>query len=278
MHRLLIACALFLCAARAQRSQNPSPMVEHTRAHTRLKEVLPPGRREKLELGTLFIPSGMKPTTVLFFFHGGTWLPELAGARNRMAVVSVQAGSGSATYARLFSEDDRFRTLLKEAEQKAGVRFTRVVLGGWSAGCGAVRQILRSPDAYARTSSVVLIDGIHTDYADGHSGPLESKLGTENLDVWITFAHDSIKGRKRAIITHSEIFPGTFASTTETADYLVRELDLKLRPVLKWGAMGTQQLSEARAGKFLLMGFAGNSAPDHVDQLHSLPAYLKLLR
>src|SRR5215813_8873967 len=38
----------------AQQSQNPSPMVEHTRAHPRLKEETPPGRREKLELGTLF--------------------------------------------------------------------------------------------------------------------------------------------------------------------------------------------------------------------------------
>jgi hypothetical protein len=42
--------------------------------------------------------------------------------------------------------------------------------------------------------------------------------------------------------------------------------------------MGLQQLSEARAGKFLVMGYAGNSAPDHVDQLHSLPEYLKLMR
>ncbi len=41
--------------------------------------------------------------------------------------------------------------------------------------------------------------------------------------------------------------------------------------------MGTQQLSEAKKGKFLLRGFAGNSAPDHVDQLHSLPDYLRWL-
>ena len=31
-------------------------------------------------------------------------------------------------------------------------------------------------------------------------------------------------------------------------------------------------------GLCLLMGYAGNSAPDHVDQLQSLPAYLKWLR
>ena len=68
------------------------------------------------------------------------------------------------------------------------------------------------------------------------------------------------------------------AKFKERTDYLVRELDLKRKAVLKWGPMGTQQLSEIRAGKFLLMGFAGNSAPDHVDELHSLPAYLKLLK
>jgi hypothetical protein len=38
--------------------------------------------------------------------------------------------------------------------------------------------------------------------------------------------------------------------------------------------MGLQQLSEARSGKFLLIGYAGNSAPDHVDQLHALPTLL----
>jgi hypothetical protein len=79
------------------------------------------------------------------------------------------------------------------------------------------------------------------------------------------------------IVTHTEIFPGTFASTTETADYLLKQLGVARTAVLKWGPMATQQLSESHAGSFLLMGFAGNSAPDHVDQLHALPEYLKML-
>src|ERR1700742_1309159 len=141
--RLLMACALLLSAARAQQPQNPSPMVEHTRAHRRLKEATPPGRHVKLEVGTLFIPAGVRPSTILFFFHGGTWLPEVAAAQNHIAVVSVQAGNGSGSYARLFEDQSRFMELLKEAETKAGYRFGRVILGGWSAGCGAVRQILR---------------------------------------------------------------------------------------------------------------------------------------
>jgi pimeloyl-ACP methyl ester carboxylesterase len=249
-------------------------MVEHTRAHPRLKEESPPGRREKLELGTLFVPAEFSGT-VLFFFHGGTWLPEVAAARNHMAVVSVQAGSGSGTYAKLFENPDRFLALLKEVETK--VAFNRVLLGGWSAGCGAVRQILRSPSSSDRVAGVVLIDGIHTDYSDGKPGPLESKIGTENLDVWAQIGRDAIAGKKRVVITHSEIFPGTFASTTETADYLLKLLGVTRTAVLKWGPMGTQQLSEAQSGRFLLMGFAGNTAPDHVDQLHSLPDYLGLM-
>ena len=202
----------------------------------------------------------------------------MAAAQNKVAVVTVQAGSGSGTYARLFDDPARFPALLKEAETKAGVRFGRVMLGGWSAGCGAIRQILKAPDSYARVDAALMIDGIHTDYVDGKPGPLESKIGGENLEIWQQLARDAIAGRKRAIVTHSEIFPGTFASTTETADYLLKQLNLARRPVLKWGPMGLQQLSEARAGKFLLIGYAGNSAPDHVDQLHSLPVYLKWLR
>ena len=261
-------------ASWGQMAQNPSPMVEHTRAHPRLKEEHPPGRREKLELGALYLPAG-RPRAILFFFHGGTWLPEVAAARHKVAVVTVQAGAGSGTYARLFEDPRRWPKLLAEAEAKAGAPFARVVLGGWSAGCGAVRQILRAPESYARAGGILCIDGIHSDYVDGKPGPLESKIGVESLAIWEQAARDAMAGRKRVLITHSEIFPGTFASTTETADYLLRQLGLPRRPVLKWGPMGLQQLGEAKSGSFLTMGFAGNSAPDHVDQLHALPSWVE---
>jgi len=285
MRAALVAMATALMAAGVSAQQNPSPMVEHTRAHTRLPEETPAGRREKLELGALFVPAELKtgradgaPPPVLFFFHGGTWLPEVAAARNRVALVSVQVGGVSETYGHLFDDPQRFPRLLAEAEAKAGGRFGRVMLGGWSAGCGAVRQILKAPDSYARVDAALLIDGIHTDYVDGRPGPLESKIGTANLEIWLRLARDALAGRKGVIVTHSEIFPGTFASTTETADYLAAQLERKPHALLKWGPMGLQQLSELRAGRFLLIGYAGNSAPDHVDQLHSLPVFLKWLR
>jgi hypothetical protein len=279
--RLLLTCALALGAVYGQQAQNPSPMVEHTRAHRRMAQESPPGRREELELGTLFVPAGLQLAgrpAILFFFHGGTWLPEVAASQNHVAVVTVQAGAGSATYTQLFNDPKRFLGLLREAESKTGARFGRVTLGGWSAGCGAIRQILQSPESYGRVDAVLLIDGMHTGYADAKPGPLESQIDTGNLQIWLQLGRDAMQSRKRAIVTHSEIFPGTFANTTETADYVVSQLGLERRAVLKWGPMGLQQLSEARAGRFRLIGYAGNSAPDHVDQLHSLPAFLKWLK
>ncbi len=158
------------------------------------------------------------------------------------------------------------------------MKFSPVTLTAWSAGYGAIREILRTPENYARIDRVLLIDGLHTGYVGGRPGPQESELETERLEIFLRFARHAVAGKKQMIVTHSEIFPGTFASTTETADWLLRQLDLKRRAVVKWGPMGTQQLSEVRAGKFLLVGYAGNSAPDQVDELHLLPEYLRWLK
>lgn len=281
MKAVVSSVLLYAVCLPAQQAQNPSPMVEHTRAHPRLEKLTPAGRREKLDLGTLFIPQKVKSKshpTLLFFFHGGDWLPELAASRQKnVAVVTVQAGAGSGTYVKLFSDPDRLLKLTAEAESKSGLKFGSIALGGWSAGCGAIREILKSPASYDRVSSVLCVDGIHTGYVNGKPGPKESAIETDNLANWTKLGRDAIGGKKRMVVTHSEIFPGTFASTTETADYLTEKWGLKPRSMAKWGPMKTQILSEVRQGKLLLVGFAGNSAPDHVDELHSLPEYLKWL-
>src|SRR5216110_1861887 len=99
-------------------------------------------------------------------------------------------------------------------------------------------------------------------------------LDTTNLVAFAAFAGAAMRGEKRFVVTHSEIFPGTFASTTETADYLLHALGLRRTPVLRWGPRGMQQLSEVRSGGFELLGFAGNTAPDHMDHFHGMPEFL----
>jgi hypothetical protein len=254
-------------------------MVEHTRRHERRTQTTPMGQRAPLAVGTLFLPASLKrrATLPLFIhFHGAPWLAETAAAElKNTAVITVQLGTGSSVYAKPFTQPQTFAELLAEAENKAGCKFAPLTLTAWSAGYGAIREILNVPENFARVERVLLLDGLHVSYVNGKPGPQESQLETDKLAVFLQFAREAVAGHKQFWLTHTEIFPGTYASTTETADWLLRQLKLTRRAVLQWGPMGTQQLSEVRQGGFTLSGFAGNSAPDHVDLLHALPDLLK---
>jgi hypothetical protein len=273
-------------------SQNPSPMIESTRAHERLTPRELPGVRRTFDgpLGKaveVWIPNALQPSDARLVVHflGAPWLPEYAASRleNTVAAV-VNLGAGSGIYDRAFSEPTAFDSLLAgitrevAASVRSDVRFRRVTLVGFSAGHGAIRAILRDSVHFSRIDAVLLLDGMHTSYMpEGTVLAAGGTLDTRNLDAFVRFARAAMRGEKRFLITHSEIFPGTFASTTETADYLLQALGLHRTPVLKWGPRGMQQLSEVRAGGFELLGFAGNSAPDHIDHLHGTPEFLEHL-
>ena len=136
-----------------------------------------------------------------------------------------------------------------------------------------MRALLRHhPDAI---DGVLLLDGLHTGYAP-EGTPLADGgcLEKSGLDSFLALAQRAIAGERSFLFTHSEVFPGTFASTTECADHLIGELGLRRTPVLCWGPLGMQQLSEVRQGRLAILGFAGNTAPDHVDHLHALFHFL----
>ncbi|PYO10317.1 MAG: hypothetical protein DMD30_03300 [Gemmatimonadetes bacterium] len=220
---------------------------------------------------------------VVVHFHGAAWLPEQAVAEigDHTVAAVVNLGTGSGAYDRAFADPAVFDSLLAGVtrEVKAAIgeaaRIGRVTLVGFSAGHGAVRAILRDPRHFARVDAVLLLDGMHTSYVpDGIVLAAGGALDTTNLVAFADFARAAVRGDKRFLITHSEIFPGTFASTTETADWLLRTLGLRRTPVLRWGPHGMQQLSEVRAGRFELFGFAGNTGPDHIDHLHAMPEFL----
>ena len=279
------AILLFLLypCARAQQPQQLSPMVEHTRPHPRLTQTITPGRQIKLDLGTLFIPEKLtnkKTPNLLLFFHGGDWLPQQAASQQKnLAVITIQAGNGSGTYTKLFEDPTRFLTLLTQAEQASNLHFNEVWLAGWSAGCGALRQILADPASYNRVHRVLCIDGVHACFltVTPTPGPADSQLVPEHLTSWLHFGQDALANKKRLLITHSEIFPGTYASTSETAVYLLNAWSITAKPVARFGPMQTQLLSEAKSNGLTVLGFAGNSAPDHIDQLQSLATYLHWL-
>ena len=273
-------------------SQNPSPMTESTRRHERLvqrdlageaRQFGGPGGRPV----ELRIPRRTdRSVDLVVHFHGAAWLAQQAVERAHPRAVSavLNLGSGSGAYHRPFADPSAFDSLLAgitrevAAVRGAPVSVGGITLSGWSAGHGAIRAILLEPRHFARVNAILLIDGMHTSYVpEGKVMASGGTLDTTNLAAFAAFARAAGRGEKRFLVTHSEIFPGTFASTTETADWLLAALGKRRTAVLKWGPRGLQQLSESRAGRFELLGYAGNSAPDHVDQLHAMPELLRRL-
>jgi hypothetical protein len=258
LHRSAFVLALALAActsAPRPAAQNPSPMVDNTRAHQRL------ARRElatqKIGNAEVLFGSG---DDLLIHFHGAAWVAMQAAGDRTMAVVNLGAGSG--VYEKAFADPTAFTQLVQSLHRP----FKRIYISGFSAGYGAVRAILRNHAD--EIEGVMLLDGIHTSY------PFDAT----KLEPFLAFARRAVAGEKAMVITHSEIFPGTFASTTECTDYLIAQLGLRRTPVIKWGPGGMQQLSEVRAGRLVILGFAGNSAPDHIDHLHGMPTFVELLR
>lgn len=299
----LLLLPMLPVAARAQQpplpppaAQSPSPMVEESRLHERLapREL---GGTKRFFTGPLekvvelWIPDGAKGDErfdLVIHFHGAASVAQqsVAALDRRTVSVTLNLGAGSGVYARPFADSAAFDSLLANIAREVAVVAGRptlpgtITLAGWSAGYGAIRAILREPRQFARVNNVMLLDGIHTSYVpDGKVVATGGVLDTANLGVFAEFARAAVRGEKRMLVTHSEIFPGTFASTTECTNWLVRALGLKRSAILQWGARGMQQTSVARAGGFELQGYAGNSAPDHVDHLHALPELLvRLIR
>jgi hypothetical protein len=279
----------FVALAQQPTPQAPSPMVDHTRPHPRIQQTEVAGRRVDLKTlkgARLFVGARLnpnRPVPLLIHFHGAPWLVERHASLYlpKSALITVQLGAGSSVYRRPFEDKELFQNLLREAADELHLSrgWSSITLSGFSAGYGAVREILRKPENFARVNNVLLLDGMHTSYVP-EAKPLADGgvIDGAGLDSFIAFGKEAVAGKKTFVVTHSEIFPGTYASTTECADYLLSQLNLKRRAVLRQGPTGMQQLSGIDVRGFHLRGYAGNSAPDHVDFFHAMPAWFELLR
>jgi hypothetical protein len=223
---------------------------------------------------------------LIIHFHGAAYVPIYAVETSKKAflLVNINLGSGSSAYEKPFIKNHSFEDLINaihdSLQHKTDSKkyFKNIYLTAFSAGYGSVRAILNQEVAFKLIDGVILLDGLHTDYIpEGQVLAQGGRLNIEKLSSFLKLAEAARKKEKIFLITHSEIFPGTYASTTESADYLLQALGLNKKPIVKWGVLGMQQVSETGEGNFLVMGFAGNTAPDHVDHFHALFNFIRYL-
>jgi len=272
-----------------QAQQNPSPMTDTTRPHPRIEKVEVPGRRAELQsLKSAVLFAGPKiradkPVPLIIHFHGVSWLMEYHIAKHfpKAALITVNLGSGSRVYGEPFGQAEKFRELIDEAKEVLDAKkgWSSITLVGFSAGYGAIRAILRHDENFRLVNNVLLLDGIHASYvpegkwlADG------GVIKADDLDSYVRFAREAVAGNKKFMISHSEIFPATYASTTECVDFLLTTLGIKRQAKLKNRPIGMQQTSEVDLKGFHIRGYAGNTGADHGDQLQAMPEWLRYLK
>ncbi len=293
--RLTVIALFFASLVFAQ--QNPSPMADQTRAHKRVPQQKYPGLEFKIfdllpQPVGVFIPQKRqkaKAFDLLLHFHGASYVVHHAAAKYQGALVAatIHLGAGSSVYGNAFDDSTRFQSLVAaihdSLKQKLARSFSlqKIILSGFSAGYGAIRKIISSQQNFEAVEAILLLDGIHADYVPERRVLAEGgRLDSSDVAAFIRFARAAAQKNagKQFLITHSEIFPGTFVSTTEATDFVLQNLGMKRQAVLRWGPLGMQQLSAARQHHFSVLGFAGNTAPDHVDHFHALDYFLNKLK
>lgn len=293
----LIGCVvlLLLCLSHGVRTQPPTTArtepaaTNATRPHTRVTQTEVPGFRADLKTLTgarLFVGAKVrtdKRAPLIVHFHGVAWLLEshISQHFSKAVLVTINLGVGSSVYGRPFENAEVFQSLIDEAKQIAEMKsgWSSITLTGFSAGYGAIRAILRHEKNFSLVNNVLLLDGIHASYsAEGMSIADGGSVNSADLDSFVKFAREALTRRKTFVVTHSAIVPGSYASTTECTNYLLEATGIKRQPKADNGPGGMRQLSFAGAGRFHIFGYAGDTAPDHVDHLHAMPYWLRLFR
>jgi LysM repeat protein len=235
-------------------------------------------------IGQLIIPQrgGVTPAgqfDVMFHFHGHEpvrkeWVRVMDGA----VLVGIDLGIGSGPYGSTFSSPEAFKRLVDSVEQavarktgKKSARVRKVGLSAWSAGYGAVQEIISQPLGKKLVDVVVLLDGLHS----GYSGNMVNET---QIKPFIEFAQSASRSEKFMFVSHSSIIPPGYASTTETANFLIYKVGGRPKQSQPRGAdpMGLDLISRFSRGKFHVRGYSGNDKMDHCAHIGLFRDVLKV--
>ncbi len=203
---------------------------------------------------------------VVIHFHGHEPIrKEFVKTAKGIVLVGIDLGIGSGAYQSTFSAPATFTNLLASVEAavakhagRSSAKIRKLALSSWSAGYGAIEQILRQPAA-KRVDSVILLDSLHAGYTDEQAHALK----TEQLTPFIAFAKRAAQKQTFMFMSHSSIIPPGYASTTEVADYVVGKLGGKPKKGNRQDVLGLDMIDRFDKGNFHMRGYTGDDKPDH---------------
>lgn len=229
-------------------------------------------------------------------FHTEPWFAIEEHLRRGLAapLLIVTVGQGSSAYAKPFRDGDRFDRLLDlvgqklttEANHPALVRSVDVT--SFSAGYGAVREILKQERYVERIRRVILCDSLYAGWdptttrpADAFSTGATSRPLPENMLPFARFVELAAEGKKTFVLTHSSV-PTPYANTQATADWIVAHVGATWRDAVPGGNEASSDpdfplYRRADLGHLHVWGYGGTDAQAHLTHIRHLADVWKAL-
>lgn len=238
------------------------------------------------EYAKLYIPNKtvlQEQIYITLAFHFHTVAPyairEYMQRGSQNPLIIFVSGSGSDAYKIPFKNTNLFDQLqqmalleLKKMGAAAEAEITDIEISSFSAGYGAVREILKTPAYVRKIKTVVLTDSMYASYADKEKGiPVQ-----ENIQSFVDFARLAKDGKKTFLMTYSKVFPETYASTEECVRELVRQVGGRLEPMESQpiteldGQVQYPMIAHYDRKGLHAWGFAGDDKGAHVAHVHAL--------
>jgi hypothetical protein len=236
------------------------------------------GQWKKLKLGMLFIPHSFDPSMITVpltvHLHGayGTVEREWLASQPQGVLAVVTLPGLSSVYTKAFADPAVFDHLIaditatmKSAQPKATM-IKPITFSSFSAGFGGVRELLRQPRSYARIDRLLLADTLYAGY----------QLGTRTVEPkhvadFSRFALEATRGRKVLLITHCDLQPPNYASTKETADALLKELQAERTPFSQaWPHADWKPKEQFRLNQCEILSFPGTDGESPLRHFRSM--------
>lgn len=277
--KILLALALLNLAFGAQ-DKFPDVVTPRSMAKREIRkpETPPPGKHIDLYGDgkvTLYIPPNWKPSSQLaitIHYHGAAWFAVDEHRRRGLKepLVAVYLGEGSAVYQRGFQSPDSWPTLLSHVMAELGApddaTYTRVDVTSYSAGYGAVRELLKQEDPPKIIRRIILADSMYA----GFTSPTDQTPLKDQIEPYVEFAQAAMRGEKGFVVTYSQVPTETYANSASCAQALVRMLGLSFRKPQQPKQVLDQMypdyllLETVTRGGLHIWGYAGTDAQAHM--------------
>jgi hypothetical protein len=232
---------------------------------------------------------------IMFFFRGGG--PGVMNKSSTNAVVvnadagGIGGGPSRERYGNVTFINTAVASIIDQLKKKLGredIKLGKLGLAGWSGGYDPIHGILSQPTGLVKQPDYVgVFDGMH------HGG--KGKPNPAAMKPWQELAQQAARGTTQFVVTHTAVDPGSYASSTDTANWLVDQMGMKRQPVQQWAGQGVQPKSVARSGSFEIVqlhdqpmpyqirdprtwvmkaNIPGTSGYQHIQARDSAPDYL----